>query len=140
LAEQYEFEKKKLPCQQTAFVSNSINSDKATLHKFIVGTLGPEIFTKPWDGAKTLDDLLIGKNCMLNIVRKIEKDKDGSEKTYMRVETVAPLMKNLSEIKVDPTVAPPKWIQIWLDDQTAKPADPSVANVKATLGDVLKNV
>lgn len=137
LAEMYDWEGKKVPMQQTAFVNNSINSEKSTLHKFMVGTLGSEIFSKPWPAAMTLDDMLIGKNCMLSLSKKIEK-KDGVEKTYSQIDAVAPLMAGLPEIKVDPTVQLPSWIGDYVKGFTQGKIDASAAPVD--LSSVLKAV
>jgi len=137
LSDTYVWEGKNTRMQHAAFVSNSINSEKSTLHKYMVGTLGAEVFSKPWPAAMTLDDMLIGKNCMLSLSKKIEK-KDGIEKVYSQIDAVAPLMSGLSEITIDPTVPVPSWIDEYIKGYKQARIDASAPIVD--LGAVLKAV
>lgn len=137
LAETCEFGGKQVRRHMTAFVSNSINSEKSTLHKYMVGTLGADIFSKPWPSAMTLDDMLIGKNCMLSLSKKTVK-KDGIEKIFSQIDAVAPLMKGIAEIKVDPLLPIPAWVDDYIRNSVQKRIDASAPPIDMSA--VLKSV
>lgn len=139
LAETYEFEGKTLPFQQTEFVTLTLN-EKSKLRRFIEGMLATTVDelhakVKAKGGTRLKLDLnaLIGRNCMLTLVKK---DAKPGEDAFTSVESCAPLMKNLPTIK--PQALPvPQWVTDFVNGGKTEDASEAAA---PDLGDVISAI
>ncbi len=139
LAETYEFEGKQVRFVQSEFVNLTL-APKAKLRGFVEGMLGKSVEellaqAKAKGAAKVSFDLdkLAGMNCMLTIKKK---DEEG----HTEIDSIAPLMKNLTKIELV-EMPDPKWIQEFVqnlkDEATAATTDVAT---DVSLGDIVDSI
>ena len=136
LAETYEFKGKTQRFQQTEFATLTLNN-KSKLRAYVEGMLGLKIEdllaqAKAKGNAKFKLDIekLIGRNCMLTLAKK---DSKSGEEVYTTVQSVAPLMKGMTPIKVE-NIPIPEWVL----EFTSAPGTADAASPEVNMEDVMK--